>query len=89
MDVLLLAQELTPDWVLVDERLGRRVAKALKFPLKGTLGILLAAVIANLLTKQEALTSLSKMLEEGIRISPRWQNWLRDELKKLEEETTL
>ncbi|MBN2392250.1 MAG: DNA-binding protein [Anaerolineae bacterium] len=74
MEVLLLAQQLTPDWVLMDERLGRRIAKVLKFPLKGTLGILLAAVIADLMTKQEALTSLSKMLEEGIRISPRWQN---------------
>jgi predicted nucleic acid-binding protein len=27
IEVLLLARELAPDWVLIDERLGRRVAK--------------------------------------------------------------
>lgn len=32
------------------------------------------------------VNSSSRMLEEGIRISPRWQNWLRDELEKLEKE---
>jgi len=38
MDVLLLAREVQPDWVLIDERLARRVAKALKLPVKGTVG---------------------------------------------------
>lgn len=84
MEVLLLAQELAPDWVLIDERLGRRVAKALKLPIKGTLGILLAAVMAGLMPKQEALTAMAEMIAGGIRISSRWQNWLQDELAKLD-----
>ena len=46
MDVLLLAREQNPDWVLIDERLGRRVARAMGLPVKGTLGILLTAVLA-------------------------------------------
>lgn len=86
MEVLLLAREVAPDWVLIDERLGRRVAKALKLPLKGTLGILLAAVVAGLMHEQEALTAMMEMIAGGIRISPRWQNWLQDELDKLEKE---
>ncbi len=89
MEVLLLAQELAPDWVIIDERLGRRVAKALRMPTKGTLGILLAAVITGLIDKQEALAATTEMIAGGIRISPRWQNWLKDELEKLEEEPVI
>ncbi len=84
IEVLLLARELAPDWVLIDERLGRRVAKVLKLPLKGTLGILLAAVMAGLITKQEALASVAEMIAKGIRISPRLQDWLQDSLDEWE-----
>ena len=81
MDVLLLAREQQPDWVLIDERLGRRVARAMGLPVKGTLGILLAAVMAELLTKTEALEGLQQLSDSEIRISSRWQDWLRDELE--------
>jgi predicted nucleic acid-binding protein len=40
LQVLLLAREVHPDWVLIDERLGRRVARALQLPVKGTVGVL-------------------------------------------------
>ena len=43
LQVLLLARDLQPDWVLVDERHGRRVARVLQLPVKGAVGILLAA----------------------------------------------
>ena len=82
MDVLLLAREQHPDWVLIDERLGRRVARAMGFSVKGTLGILLAAVLAGLVSKPEALDGLSQLASSEIRISSRWQDWLRDELDK-------
>ena len=36
MDVILLAQELEADWVLVDEKLGRKVAEAVGLRVKGT-----------------------------------------------------
>jgi predicted nucleic acid-binding protein len=78
--VLLLAQQITPDWVIVDERLARSVAFALGLPVKGTLGILLTAVLAGLLTKQEALADLNKLVERGIRIAPRWRKWFESEL---------
>lgn len=35
MDVLLLAREQRQDWVLIDERLGRRVARAMGLPANG------------------------------------------------------
>jgi len=55
LQVLLLGQEIAPDWVIIDERLARRVALAMGLPVKGTLGVLLAAVLAGLLSRQEAI----------------------------------
>lgn len=83
MDVLLLAREQRPDWVIIDERLGRSVARAMGLPVKGTLGILLAAVLAGLLSRAEALDGLQRLVSSEIHISQRWQAWLRDELDKL------
>lgn len=80
LEVLLLARQIKPDWVIVDERLARSVAFALDLPVKGTLGILLAAVLAGLLSKQEALEDLNKLVERGIRIAPRWRKWFEGEL---------
>lgn len=80
MAVLLLSQQMSPDWVIIDERQARRVAMAMGLPVKGTLGILLAAALAGFLTRQEVLEDLQKLLSAGIRISPRWQAWLRAEL---------
>jgi predicted nucleic acid-binding protein len=82
VEVLLLAREHRPDWVLIDERQGRRVARAMGLPVKGTLGILLAAVLAGLLSKSEALDAMQRLLEQGIRISPQWQAWLQEEMEK-------
>ena len=83
LSVLLLSQQLQPDWVIIDERLARRVAQAMGLPVKGTLGVLLAAVWAELLSPQEALEVLDRLLSAGIRISPRWQNWFRSEVSKV------
>lgn len=82
LSVLLLAQQLQPDWVIIDERLARRVAQAMGLPVKGTLGVLLAAVWAELLSPREALEILDRLLSAGIRVSPRWQSWFRSEVSK-------
>jgi predicted nucleic acid-binding protein len=55
------------------------VAFALGLPVKGTLGVLLAAVLAGLLPLDQALNDLQRLLNQGIRISPRWQAWFRSE----------
>ena len=82
MEVILLAQQENPDWVLIDERLGRRIAMSMGLPVKGTLGLLLAAVKAGLLSSEEALHDLQRLLDSGIRVAPRWQNWFRAEITK-------
>jgi predicted nucleic acid-binding protein len=83
LDVLLLAQELKPDWVVIDERQARRVARLMGFPVKGTLGILLTAGLAGLLSQEEALQAMYDMIRHGIRISPVLQNWLKEELERM------
>lgn len=81
-DVLLLAQELRPEWVIIDERQARRAARAMRLPIKGTVGVLLTAGLSGLRTKEDLLTDLETMLRHGIRISPQLQDWLRQELEK-------
>lgn len=49
LDTILLAQELQVDRVLIDEKLGRKVARSLGLPVQGTLGLLLAAYQGGLL----------------------------------------
>lgn len=80
LEVLLLARQIKADWVIVDERLARSVAFALGLPVKGTLGILLAAVLSGLLSKEQALADLNQLVERGIRIAPRWRKWFEREL---------
>lgn len=67
------------DWLRV---VSPRSASTIE-PIKGTLGVLLAAVLAGLLSKAEALDGLQQLANSEIRISPRWQAWLKDELDKL------
>jgi uncharacterized protein len=82
LQTLLLARELQVDWVLIDERLGRRVAQALGLQIKGTLGILLAAFLSGLLSKERALRAAHQLVEGGIRISPEVIDWFNDQLEK-------
>jgi predicted nucleic acid-binding protein len=49
-EALCLALEVTPRFILVDERPTRRVAKQLNLPVIGTLGVLLRAKEHGLLT---------------------------------------
>jgi predicted nucleic acid-binding protein len=81
MDVLLLARELQPDWVIIDERQARRVARAMGLPVKGTVGVLLAIGLSGLRAKEELLAYLATMIKSGIRISPQLQAWLKQELE--------
>lgn len=82
IEVLLLAHDMHPDWVLIDERQARRVARVMGLPVKGTLGVLLAAALAGWLSKEEAIAALQKLTDSGIRISSLWQSWFREELDK-------
>jgi predicted nucleic acid-binding protein len=82
LQVLLLAREVHPDWVLIDERLGRRVARALQLPVKGTVGVLLAALHAGLLTRQEAVEAAQQLRAQGFRLSPEVVVWFEREVER-------
>lgn len=79
-DVLRLAGIVQPDWVIIDEKLGRRVAKALGFPIRGTLGILLAAYQANHIDRHEALLAVSQLEKSTVRISQPLIQWFQSQL---------
>jgi uncharacterized protein len=65
---ILLAQTIHADWLLIDERVGRRVAEARGIAVRGTLGVLVQA------RQRGALPALLPVLEalvaEGFRIAP-------------------
>ena len=76
-EVLALAQEIYAGLVIVDERLARRHAKRLGLPLTGTLGLLLRAKQAQLISEVKPL--IIAMRTGGI--------WLSDAL--IEEALTI
>ncbi len=80
VDVILLAQEVMADWVLIDERLGRKIARALGLRVKGTLGVLLAAYHAGFLSRAEAEEAVDQLVNSPIRISLRLAEWFKGQL---------
>ena len=80
MDVLLLAQELQADWVLIDEKLGRKTAEALGLRVKGTLGILLSAYRSRLLSRSKAESAIETLSRSSVRVSPRLVQWFKEQL---------
>jgi len=68
-EVLILAKELNADLVILDEILGRRYAKTLKYNLTGTLGILLKAKENGIIKSLKEL--LSELTEKGTWLNPK------------------
>ncbi|OQY45001.1 MAG: nucleotide-binding protein [Anaerolineaceae bacterium 4572_78] len=79
-DVILLAQEMHTDWVIIDEKLGRKVANILGLKIKGTLGILLISHRTNLITKEQAIIASQKLVESNIRLSKKLIDWFEQRL---------
>ena len=83
LDVILLAREVKADLVLIDEKAGRKVAKALGLKVKGTLGLLLFACKKGFMEAEEAEEVLTKLNNSSIRISNRLMTWFREQLSYL------
>ena len=81
LDVILLARELEADWVLIDEKLARQIAKALDLPVKGTLGLLLVAYRLGLLSRVEALGAVQDLAQSSVRLSARLLRWFVEQLE--------
>jgi predicted nucleic acid-binding protein len=80
LDVILLAQEIEADWVLIDEKLARKIARAVGLQVKGTLGILLVAYRTGLVTKEEALEAVQKLAQSSVRLSDRLVRWFEGQI---------
>lgn len=82
LEVIQLGLLINPDFVIIDEKLGRRIAKVMGLSVKGTLGILLAGFYAGYLTKQETLDLVQQLVNHGIRLSAYVINSIKTELDK-------
>jgi predicted nucleic acid-binding protein len=71
LDVIQLGVLINPDWVIIDEKLGRKIAKLMGLSVKGTLGILLTSFYSGSLSKQETLDLCQELVDNGIRLSSR------------------
>ncbi|MBN2261515.1 MAG: DUF3368 domain-containing protein [Prolixibacteraceae bacterium] len=67
-EVLILADEVQADLVILDELLGRRYAKQLDFKLTGTIGILLKSKEMGLIPEIKPL--LYELVDKGTWLSP-------------------
>ena len=67
VETIILAKELNADWVLMDERKGRRKLSQLNIPKIGTIGILLKARQLGLIPKLK--TEIEKLQQTGFSIS--------------------
>lgn len=68
-EAIVLAVELKPDWILLDEREGRKIAKGFGLKITGVLGVLVRAKqTGNLKSLQPVVENL--MVKAGFRIAP-------------------
>jgi predicted nucleic acid-binding protein len=67
-EVLILADEIKADLIIMDEIMGRRYAKQLDFKLTGTIGILLKAKAKGLVLSLKELTN--ELIDKGTWLSP-------------------
>ncbi|MEA3308146.1 MAG: DUF3368 domain-containing protein [Chloroflexota bacterium] len=80
-DTLALALSLSPSLVLMDEYAGRQVARRLKLPSRGSLGILIEAYREGIISAEQISFYFTEIVEDqDIWISPQLVNRLRREI---------
>jgi predicted nucleic acid-binding protein len=70
-EAISLAVELQADMILLDDEAARRVAAALNLPFVGTLGVLHAAAMSQVLSKQDAEAAVAALTRTNKRLKPR------------------
>ncbi|RJP48324.1 MAG: DUF3368 domain-containing protein [Anaerolineaceae bacterium] len=80
VETIVLASEMNADWVLMDEKKGRRKLSQLNIPKIGTLGILLKAKQLGLVSNLKS--EIEELQRSGFSVSPA----LVDEILKMADE---
>ncbi|MDJ0903246.1 MAG: DUF3368 domain-containing protein [Xenococcus sp. MO_188.B8] len=80
-DVILLASEVNADWLILDEKIGRKIAMNLGYQVKGTLGILLIACRAKIISQEESIKAVEILAQSSIRLSSKLLDWFGKQVK--------
>jgi uncharacterized protein len=75
-EAIALARKLQPSLLVIDDRLGRRHATRLALTFTGTIGVLVVARERGLVERVSPL--LNRLAENGIYVSQRLRDWVRD-----------
>jgi len=78
--VILLGQDVAADWLLIDEKLARRVAGVMGFQVKGTLGVLVIAYRTGLISRAEVLDATKTLAMSSVRLSQKLLEWFEAQL---------
>jgi len=70
------------DKLILDEANARRFAETKGLKFTGLMGLIVAAVRTNKITKKEALETLNKLATGDFRISPELYLWVREEIER-------
>lgn len=80
VEVMILAQEIKADLVMIDDNAARKTAIYLGLPLTGTIGVLLRAKETGLIPKVMPL--VESMEHNGLYFGPQLKEWVRSQAKE-------
>lgn len=80
VEVMILAQEIKADLVIIDDNAARKTAVYLGLPLTGTVGVLLRAKAEGLVPK--VMPIVDNMEQNGLYYGPQLKEWVRNQAKE-------
>ena len=80
VEVMILAQEIKADLVIIDDNAARKTAIYLGLPLTGTVGVLLRAKAEGLVPK--VMPIVDSMEQNGLYYGPQLKEWVRSQAKE-------
>ena len=80
VEVMILAQEIKADLVIIDDNAARKTAVYLGLPLTGTIGVLLRAKTEGLISK--VMPIVDSMEQNGLYYGQQLRAWIRSQAKE-------